>query len=93
MDYSIFPYWMGINNFGELIFAFISCVLLFFIYMLIGFWFCPGSLKPQSIRALYILFWPVEVIIIVSLCPFILLWELSKPSEIQEKEIKEWLKQ
>jgi len=31
MDYSIFPYWMGISNFGEFIGAMICIMLLFFI--------------------------------------------------------------
>jgi len=92
MDYSIFPYWMGISNFGELITGIMCCVLLFCIYILFGYWICPRSLKSQSIRALYILFWPVVIIIAFLLFPFILLYELSKPSKIQDKEINEWIK-
>ena len=92
MDYSIFPYWMGISNFGELICAIISIMAIFFIYCLFGFAFCPNSLKVQWIRALYILFWPIVIILLLLSFPFIMIYEFSKSPEVQDKEWKEFIR-
>jgi len=91
MDYSIFPYWMGINNFGELIFAIISITLMFFIYLLFGYAFCPNSIENHFARVVYILFWPVMIVIMIIIFPFVMLYEFSKPIKVQEKELKEWI--
>jgi len=93
MDYSIFPYWMGISNFGELICAMICMMLLFFIYCLFGYAFCPNSLKVQWIRVLYILFWPLGIAFDIITFPFYMLYEFSKPPEQIEKEWNEFIKE
>lgn len=93
MDYSIFTYWMGISNFGELICAIISIMVIFFLYCLFGYLFCPNSLKSQWIRALYILFWPLDIAINIIGFPFYMLYEFSKPSEQIEKEWNEFIKE
>lgn len=93
MDYSIFPYWMGISNFGELICAIISIIAIFFLYCLLGYAFCPDSLKVQWIRALYILFWPIVIVLTLLSFPFIMIYEFSKPPEVQEKELNEFMKE
>ena len=92
MDYSIFPYWMGINNFGELILAIISIILLFFIYLIFGYAFCPNSIKIQWIRAIYILTWPIMIIIRILAFPFMLIYEFSKPPKQIDKEINKFIK-
>ena len=92
MDYSIFPYWMGINSFSDLIGACILFILLSFMYILFGYGFCPNSLKKQWERALYILFWPLIVVIGILLSPLIALYEFSKPTEIIDKELKEFIR-
>lgn len=86
MDYSIFPYWMGISNFGELIIA-IFCIICLFLplYCLFGYLFCPNSLKVQWIRALYILFWPIVILMMILSLPFIMIYEFSKTPETSEK--------
>jgi len=93
MDYSIFPYWMGISNFGEFIGAMICIMLLFFIYILFGYAFCPNDLKIQWIRAICILTWPLFIVIGILGIPFIMLYEFSKPPEVQDKELKEFIKE
>lgn len=91
MDYSIFPHWMGINSFGDLIGVYILFMLLSFMYILLGYGFCPNSLKEQWARALYILFWPLIFVICILLFPVISLYEFSKPADVQEKELKEFI--
>ena len=93
MDYSIFPYWMGISNFGELILAIICMMLLFFLYCLFGYAFCPNSFKVPWVRALYILFWPLAIAFDIILFPFYMLHEFSKSPEQIEKEWKEFIKE
>ena len=85
MDYSIFPYWMGISNFGELILAIFCMMLLFFLYCLFGYAFCPNSLKVQWIRALYILFWPIVILMMILSLPFIMIHEFSKTPKTSKK--------
>lgn len=85
MDYSIFSYWMGISNFGELILAIFCMMLLFFLYCLFGYVFCPNSLKVQWIRALYILFWPIVILMMILSLPFIMIYEFSKTPKTSKK--------
>lgn len=85
MDYSIFSYWMGISNFGELILAIFCMMLLFFLYCLFGYAFCPNSLKVQWIRALYILFWPIVILMMILSLPFIMIYEFSKTPKTSKK--------
>jgi hypothetical protein len=84
---------MGISNFGELICAIISIMAIFFLYCLLGYAFCPDSLKVQWIRALYILFWPIVIVLTLLSFPFIMIYEFSKPPEVQEKELNEFMKE
>ena len=93
MDYSIFPYWMGISNFGEFICAIIAVLLLFFIYLIFGYAFCPNSIENHFARAMYILFWPIMIVIMIIIFPFVMLYEFSKPVEVQDKELKEFIKE
>lgn len=93
MDYSIFPYWMGISNFGELILAIFCMMILFFLYCLFGYAFCPNSLKIQWIRAIYIVFWPIGILLAILSFPFMMIYEFSKPPEVQEKELQEFIKE
>lgn len=92
MDYSMFPYWMGINSFGDVIGICILFILLSFMYILFGYGFCPNSLKKQWERALYILFWPLIFAICILLFPLIALYEFSKPADVQEKELNEFIR-
>lgn len=85
MDYSIFPYWMGISNFGELIIATFCMMLLFFLYCLFGYAFCPNSLKAQWIRTLYIIFWPIVILMMILSLPFIMIYEFSKTPKTSKK--------
>ena len=84
---------MGISNFGELICAIISIMAIFFLYCLLGYAFCPDSLKVQWIRALYILFWPIAIVLTLLSFTFIMIYEFSKPPEVQEKELNEFMKE
>ena len=92
MDFSIFPYWMGISNWGELILAIFCMIILFFLYCLFGYAFCPNSLKVQWIRALFILFWPLIIVFNIALFPFYMVYEFSKSPEQTEKDFKEFMK-
>ena len=92
MDYSMFPYWMGVNNFSDLIGACILFILLSFMYILFGYGFCPNSLKKQWIRALYILLWPLIIVIGILLSPIMALYEFSKPADVQERELNEFIR-
>ena len=85
MDYSIFPYWMGISNFRELIIAIFCMNFFLLLYCLFGYIFCPNSLKVQWIRALYILFWPIVILLMILSFPFMMIYEFSKTPETLEK--------
>lgn len=85
MDYSIFPYWMGISNFVELIIAIFCMNFFLLLYCLLGYIFCPNSLKVQWIRALYILFWPIVILLMILSFPFMMIYEFSKTPETSEK--------
>lgn len=93
IDYSIFPYWLGINSFGELIWAFICFLLLFFIYILIGYGFCPNSLKTRLSRLIFILFWPLIIVLRILSFPFYMLYEFTKSPDEIEKELITWIKE
>jgi len=93
MDFSIFPYWMGISNWEELILAIFCMIILFFLYCLFGYAFCPNSLKVQWIRALFILFWPLIIVFDIVLFPFYMVYEFSKSPEQIEKEWNEFIKE
>lgn len=87
MDYSIFPYWMSISNFGELIIATFCIICLFLpLYCLFGYTFCPNSLKAQWIRTLYIIFWPIIILLMILSLPFIMIYEFSKTPKTSESK-------
>lgn len=92
IDYSIFPSWMGISNFGDLIAAIICCWLLFFVYCIFGYAFCP-DVNNRFIRVICILFWPIMIILDILLFPIHLVYEFSKPKKEIEKEINEFIKE
>ena len=93
IDYSIFPYWLGINSFGDLIWAFICFLLLFFIYILCGYGFCPNSLKTRLSRLIFILFWPLIIVLSILSFPFYMLYEFTKSPDEIDKEINKWIKE
>lgn len=93
IDYSIFPYWLGINSFGDLIWAFICFLLLFFIYILCGYGFCPNSFKTRLLRLIFILFWPLIILLNILSFPFYMLYEFTKSPDEIDKEINKWIKE
>ena len=93
IDYNIFPYWLGINSFGELILAFICFLLLFYIYILFGYVFCPNSLKNRLSRLIFILFWPLIIVLRILSFPFYMLYEFTKSPNKIEKEMNKWIKE
>ena len=93
IDYNIFPYWLGINSFGELIWAFICFLLLFFIYILCGYGFCPNSFKTRLLRLIFILFWPLIIVLSILSFPFYMLYEFTKSPDEIDKEIIKWIKE
>ena len=92
MDYSIFPSWIGISNFGDLIVVIFCYYLLFFVYCIFGYAFCP-DVNNRFIKVICILFWPIRIILCILLFPIYLVYEFSKPKKEIEKEIIEFIKE
>jgi len=93
IDYNIFPYWLGINSFGDLIWAFICFLLLFFIYILCGYGFCSNSFKTRLSRLIFILFWPLIILLNILSFPFYMLYEFTKSPDEIDKEMNKWIKE
>ena len=92
IDYSIFPYWLGIRNGFDLFACIIGVIITFFLYILFGGAICPNSIKNRIVRMLIILFWPLFICLTICSFPFRLLYEFSKPSEEIEKELNEFIR-
>ena len=93
IDYSIFPYWLGIHNGFDLVACIIAIISTFFLYILFGRAICPNSIKNRIVAMLIILFWPEFICFVICYLPFYMLYEFSKPAEETDKELAEFIKE
>lgn len=89
IDYSIFPYWLGIHDGFDLFACIIGVIITFFLcmvcYIFFGGAICPNSINNRIVRMLIILFWPVYICLTICSLPFCMLYEFSKPNEIENR--------
>ena len=93
IDYSIFPYWLGIHDGFDLFACIIGFIITFFLYILFGGAICPNSINNRIVRMLIILFWPLFICLTICSLPFRMLYEFSKPVEETDKELAEFIKE
>ena len=93
IDYSIFPYWLGIHNGFDLFGCIIGIIVTFFLYIIFGGAICPNSIKNRIVRMIIILFWPIFICLVVCSSPFYMLYEFSRPTEETNKELEEFIKE
>ena len=93
MSWDIFPSWMGIHGFGDLILAIFCCIIILFLYFLFGGLFCPSSIKNHCVRMLCVAFWPLMPVLFLLFLPFGALYEFSKTPEEQDKAYKDFIRE
>lgn len=92
INYSIFPYWLGVNNGFDLFAFIIGIIVTFSFYIIFGGAICPNDVTNKVSRMIFILFWPLFICLGFLLFPIRLLYEFSKPAKQQEAEFNEFIK-